>query len=890
MSSLSRLANRIKSSVSSRSSDKSSAMSYSDTYFDEIGFKLGENSCLGSTESPDNLEGEEILFYQNDKIFSESGDEDEENDSEDYHESQCTYDTPEPPPLPPVPHIELKKAKEELDSTPEPVRSIPLSNSSKPQQQQPRDLRASPFQLEQSDSLEYSTGASILRPRQTPPKEKRQPSSDLAYNRTKTALPEGQGNEQQRRRKDEPCVQENAADKDENEYWTKATIKFLFVLGAYFMTVATVVLVVAFLEKNRIDNDDNNGDRNKDGLVPLTDDWDLDDDIFLRTFEPSSAPSRKNTEAPTYITQLTNREEDVVTFLGSVSPDATKSWMLEHPDSPQFKAVQWLAEDANLNTYPKEQVIQRWVLATFYWSTDGEQWEMPNSATSRNGNVGGRRRLQEQATNTSEWMSEANECTWYTTHNQNTCDEQGQLLALSLGRWNVQGSLPTELGLLSMLERLYLPDNRIVGNIPTEMALLTKLVSLHLSSNLIAGTIPSELGRLTQLDALQVHNNLLSGNIPTELGLIEALRTLQLNDNQIDGTIPQELFDLADLQVLALESNQLIGEVPTALVSLPFLTALTVYNNQISGTMPVESCNLAILIADCEEIVCECCTECCFDCQGKVGTLRPTFDTASPTSDSQPMTAAPTETPAQTTSPPSTPGPTNRTTKTPTRSPSNAPSTPMPTGIPTAEPTQIPTTQYPSQIPTTSPTTSLPSSMPTSLPTSAPTSMASDPPTSAPTQTPSTSAPRTPDPTLSASNAPSGPTFSVSDLGPTLSPTLSPVVLPECLLSVAKKCYTVASDDIILSYEGCDTTEGVWIGFFPVGLFFGDFLNNSPNIGLGLIKAAAEYRVETDQPNGDVRVPSEADLPTGNYIIYLIYGSEKGENVSGGQISIRDSC
>ena len=40
-----------------------------DTYFDEIGFKLGDNSCLGSTESRQELDGEEILFYNDVSMY-----------------------------------------------------------------------------------------------------------------------------------------------------------------------------------------------------------------------------------------------------------------------------------------------------------------------------------------------------------------------------------------------------------------------------------------------------------------------------------------------------------------------------------------------------------------------------------------------------------------------------------------------------------------------------------------------------------------------------------------------------------------------------------------------------------------------------------------------------
>ena len=71
-----------------------------------------------------------------------------------------------------------------------------------------------------------------------------------------------------------------------------------------------------------------------------------------------------------------------------------------------------------------------------------------------------------------------------------------------MGGSSLTGTLPSELGLLTALTKLYLVDNALSGVLPTELGLLTALVELILDGNSLTGSLPTELGLLTSLEMM----------------------------------------------------------------------------------------------------------------------------------------------------------------------------------------------------------------------------------------------------------------------------------------------------------------------------------------------------------------------------------------------------
>ena len=73
----------------------------------------------------------------------------------------------------------------------------------------------------------------------------------------------------------------------------------------------------------------------------------------------------------------------------------------------------------------------------------------------------------------------------------------------------------------------------------------------------LPGTIPSEIGLLTQVTRLYLFYNEFTGTIPSELGNMINLKYLYLDDNELTGTIPKELGKLDQPTRLDTQQQQL---------------------------------------------------------------------------------------------------------------------------------------------------------------------------------------------------------------------------------------------------------------------------------------------------------------------------------------------
>ena len=218
-------------------------------------------------------------------------------------------------------------------------------------------------------------------------------------------------------------------------------------------------------------------------------------------------------------------------------------------------------------------------------------------------------------TNNSGWLTDAPLDQWHGV----TTNHCGRVTSLNLGRNQLSGELPTELGNLTSLhnlslhtnqlsggipeelgnlaslQSLWLPGNRLTGEIPAQLGNLTSLTGLHLANNQLSGGIPAQLGDLTNLTGLWLDRNQLSGDIPAELSNLTGLENLYLSGNQLTGTIPASLGDLTSLTELRLDRNRLTGEIPAQLGDLTSLTGLRLYGNQLAGVIPAELSNLTAL-------------------------------------------------------------------------------------------------------------------------------------------------------------------------------------------------------------------------------------------------------------------------------------------------------
>ena len=201
--------------------------------------------------------------------------------------------------------------------------------------------------------------------------------------------------------------------------------------------------------------------------------------------------------------------------------------------------------------------------------------------------------------------------------------------------WNrLTGPIPSELGNLSNLERLWLHDNDLFGPVPPELGALSALEILILSYNRhLAGPLPATFTGLTELwnlqfietelcapqttefrewlrgvadvfgdecpvvqgsdrDALAAIHEWTNGNgwrsstnwlsdepLDSWYGVTadstDRVTALDLSDNSLAGILPDEAGDLLNLETLILNGNdKLAGEVPGRMRQIAFLSTL----------------------------------------------------------------------------------------------------------------------------------------------------------------------------------------------------------------------------------------------------------------------------------------------------------------------------
>ena len=92
----------------------------------------------------------------------------------------------------------------------------------------------------------------------------------------------------------------------------------------------------------------------------------------------------------------------------------------------------------------------------------------------------------------------SSECEEYCNNNTQVdlwgfCYEIDETTQISLNNSELSGEIPSSIGGLINLERLYLNENQLTGSIPVEIGELTNLTHLYLSDNQLSGQIPIEI-------------------------------------------------------------------------------------------------------------------------------------------------------------------------------------------------------------------------------------------------------------------------------------------------------------------------------------------------------------------------------------------------------------
>lgn len=263
------------------------------------------------------------------------------------------------------------------------------------------------------------------------------------------------------------------------------------------------------------------------------------------TMAPTSS-SATPTETPT------GEPVNLMDIASTVS-DATE---IASVGTPANRAFDWLE---NIDSYLEQdplQILQRFILAVFYFSSNGPAWNICTSDSAQMDclDAAGER-----------FLSATPVCDWFGV----TCDANNQILTIVIFGNNLGGGpVPAELRFLSSLEFLVLEEGTFTG-IPDALGDLTRLKSLSLQSNTMTGSIPASLGNLPDLQVLNLAGNSLIGPIPSELGQSDQLAQVFLNFNQLTGSMPAEVCSLRAMGQLTVLMADCGGATPLVACDQP---------------------------------------------------------------------------------------------------------------------------------------------------------------------------------------------------------------------------------------------------------------------------------------------------------------------------------
>jgi len=313
------------------------------------------------------------------------------------------------------------------------------------------------------------------------------------------------------------------------------------------------------------------------------------------------------------------------------------SSIFNRKNSPQHKARTWIMYDDKhfdgIDSINPKEIVQRYILALFYFAMDGQNWKNNKGWLSRNS-------MLDKLGIIENMSEETSECFWHGI----TCTS-GIVTIIWLEGNGLNGSIPTELGLVSYLDTMVIYSNFISGVVPLSLLKIERLRQIDVHDNNLSGTIPYQLYALENLEFLGLQANNFSGTISSRIENLQKLKTLYLHENKFVGSIPHNLGALRSIRRIALESNNLTGGIPSTLGNLVNLTWFSAHHNNLSGEIPSEMQNLKSLerlylnhnsfsgsigkdicnllyhdslidfhtdcIEQSQKILCTCCTVCC---------------------------------------------------------------------------------------------------------------------------------------------------------------------------------------------------------------------------------------------------------------------------------------
>ncbi|XP_058748189.1 probable LRR receptor-like serine/threonine-protein kinase At3g47570 [Vicia villosa] len=162
------------------------------------------------------------------------------------------------------------------------------------------------------------------------------------------------------------------------------------------------------------------------------------------------------------------------------------------------------------------------------------------------------------------------------------------LSELYLSANKLEGNIPVSLRYCTQLQMLSISENKLSGDLPNQLFRhLDGLIYIELYNNSLTAHIPSEIGNLKHLSKLYLASNNLSGEIPKELAACLTLTRLWLKGNFFHGEIPSFLGSLRSLEIIDISNNNFSKTIPFELKNLIFLYVLDLSFNNLYGEVPI---------------------------------------------------------------------------------------------------------------------------------------------------------------------------------------------------------------------------------------------------------------------------------------------------------------
>jgi hypothetical protein len=265
--------------------------------------------------------------------------------------------------------------------------------------------------------------------------------------------------------------------------------------------------------------------------------------------------------------------------------------------NPESRAVAWMFNNAEFfnmsslisttNNGASFRVRQQFSLLTMWFQqTTTEQWV----------NVNG-------------WLNDPDECNWYgiSCQTMDLGESMGmQNVVTQIDFYNVDdddatgnnffGTIPADLGLLTMLEHFGLKGNPLSsdeggsslnGTLPASIGQWTALTYFAVENNGLSGSLPESIGQWTALTYFGFFNNALTGTLPESIGQWTALTSFVVSGNVLTGPFPESIEQWTALELFVVGDNSLTGTLPESIGQWTALTYFDASNNfALNGTLP----------------------------------------------------------------------------------------------------------------------------------------------------------------------------------------------------------------------------------------------------------------------------------------------------------------